>query len=111
MPPKSSSKSSPKRAKGLTKSQLLAEVASAAGATKSAAADIISALSEVVSAELKKGRPITVPNIAKLTLQRKPATPARAGINPFTKEPTTFKAKPARNVVKARPVKALKEAV
>jgi hypothetical protein len=41
----------------------------------------------------------------------KPATPERKGINPFTKEPTVFKAKPARKTLKARPVKAAKDAV
>jgi DNA-binding protein HU-beta len=29
----------------------------------------------------------------------------------FTKEPTVFKARPARKIVRARPVKAAKEAV
>jgi hypothetical protein len=42
---------------------------------------------------------------------KKPATKAREGINPFTKEPTTFKAKPARKIIKARPVKAAKDAL
>ena len=41
----------------------------------------------------------------------KPATPERQGINPFTKEPTVFKAKPARTVVKVRPLKKLKAMV
>jgi nucleoid DNA-binding protein len=41
----------------------------------------------------------------------KPATKARKGINPFTGEETTFKAKPARNIVKVRPMKALKDMV
>jgi len=41
----------------------------------------------------------------------KPAVPARKGINPFTKEPTVFKAKPKRKVIKARVLKSLKEAV
>jgi DNA-binding protein HU-beta len=41
----------------------------------------------------------------------KPATKAKTGINPFTKEPMTYKAKPARNVVKALPLKSLKEMV
>jgi nucleoid DNA-binding protein len=49
--------------------------------------------------------------LLKLTTVRKPATPEREGINPFTKEKTTFKAKPARTVVKPRPLKALKDAV
>ncbi len=47
----------------------------------------------------------------KLTVLRKPATKARKGINPFTGEETTFKAKPARNVVKIRPLKNLKDMV
>jgi Bacterial DNA-binding protein len=42
---------------------------------------------------------------------KKPATKARKGINPFTEEPTTFKARPARKIVRARPVKAAKDAV
>jgi DNA-binding protein HU-beta len=41
---------------------------------------------------------------------KKPATKARNGINPFAKEPTVFKAKPTRKVVRARPVKAAKDA-
>jgi hypothetical protein len=42
---------------------------------------------------------------------KKPATKARKGINPFTKEPTVFKAKPARKTIKIRPVKAAKDAL
>ena len=52
-----------------------------------------------------------VPGLLKLKVVRKPATKAKQGINPFTKEPMTIKAKPARNVVKAVPMKALKELV
>ena len=52
-----------------------------------------------------------VPGMMKVTVQRKPSTKARKGINPFTGEETMFKAKPARNVVKVRPLKALKELV
>ena len=47
----------------------------------------------------------------KITVIHKEATKARKGINPFTKEEQLFKAKPARNVVKVRPLKALKEMV
>jgi hypothetical protein len=35
----------------------------------------------------------------------------KKGINPFTKEPMTFKAKPARSVVKVLPLKGLKDMV
>jgi hypothetical protein len=44
----------------------------------------------------------------KIKVVRKPATKARPGVNPFTKEPTIFKAKPARNVVKVLALKNLK---
>ena len=47
----------------------------------------------------------------RITVKRKPATKARMGINPFTKEEVMFKAKPARNVVKVRPLRALKDMV
>jgi nucleoid DNA-binding protein len=47
----------------------------------------------------------------KLVVIQKPAVPERTGINPFTKMEQTFKAKPARKVVKVRPLKALKEMV
>ena len=46
--------------------------------------------------------------LAKIVVVKKPATKARKGINPFTKEPTIFKAKPARKVVRVRPLRALK---
>ena len=52
-----------------------------------------------------------VPGLMKLKVIHKPAVPEREGINPFTKMQQTFKAKPARNVVKVRPLKALKDMV
>jgi nucleoid DNA-binding protein len=48
---------------------------------------------------------------AKFLVVKKPARLARQGINPFTKEPTTFAAKPASKAVKVRPMKALKDAI
>jgi len=36
---------------------------------------------------------------------------ARLGLNPFTKEQVMFKAKPARNVVRVRPLRGLKNMV
>ena len=50
-----------------------------------------------------------VPGLIKVQVKQKPATKARKGINPFTGEETTFKAKPARRVVKVTPLKKLKE--
>ena len=53
----------------------------------------------------------TIHGLCKIVVQHKPATKERQGINPFTGEQTTFKAKPARNVVKIRPLKKLKDMV
>ena len=52
-----------------------------------------------------------LPGFAKFVVVKKPAKPARKGINPFTKLEQTFAAKPASKSVRARPVKAIKDAV
>jgi DNA-binding protein HU-beta len=72
---------------------------------------VIESLADVGYKELKKTGAFFVPGFAKFVVIKKPATKARKGINPFTKEPTIFKAKPARKVIRARPVKAVKDAV
>src|ERR1700760_4718042 len=71
----------------------------------------IDAVAAIGHKDLKKTGAFVVPGLAKFIVIKKPATKARQGINPFTKEPTTFKAKPARKIVRARPVKAVKDAV
>jgi len=72
---------------------------------------IIEAVAAIGQAELKKNGVFVVPGLVRMVVVKKPATKARKGINPFTKEETIFKAKPARKVVKGRPVKAVKDAV
>jgi DNA-binding protein HU-beta len=72
---------------------------------------IVESIAEIGQRELKKSGVFVVPGLVKMLVIKKPATKERKGINPFTKEPTVFKAKPARKVVKARPVKAAKDAV
>ena len=72
---------------------------------------VLETLADLGYKELKKSGAFVVPGFAKFVVIKKPATKARKGINPFTKEPTIFKAKPARKVIKARPVKAVKDAV
>ena len=60
----------------------------------------------------KKGPGVfAVPGLMKITVQHKPATKPRKGINPFTGQEMMFKAKPARNVVRIRPLKSLKDMV
>jgi len=61
--------------------------------------------------ELNSSGEFTLPGFAKFSVVTKSATEARKGINPFTKEPMDFAAKPASKVIKARPLKAVKDAV
>src|ERR1035437_7398432 len=79
--------------------------------TKKDVNGVMETLATIGYNELKKTGAFLVPGFAKLVVIKKPATKARQGINPFTKEPTIFKAKPARKIIKARPVKAAKDAV
>lgn len=109
MPSAKSKKSSQKKERGLTKSQLAGMIAEKAGVTKTNVNDVLSSLIEVIAEELRAGRPITIPGVAKVSLAHKAATKARPGRNPFTGEEITIKAKPARKVVKVRAVKALKD--
>jgi nucleoid DNA-binding protein len=99
------------KAKSLTKSALHAAIADAVGEdlSKKQVKAVFDALAEVAHKELKKNGLFVLPGFAKFVVVKKPARPARKGINPFTKEPTTFAAKPASKSVKARPVKALKD--
>jgi nucleoid DNA-binding protein len=72
---------------------------------------VFDALAEIGYKELKKNVAFVVPGFAKFVVIKKAATKARKGTNPFTGEAMTFKAKPARKIVRARPVKAAKDAV
>ena len=99
-------------AKLMSKSELIEKLTGIAdGLSKKQVKGILEGLSEVAYKELKKAGAFLVPGLAKFVVIKKPATKARKGINPFTKEPTIFKAKPARKVIKARPVKAVKDAL
>jgi DNA-binding protein HU-beta len=72
---------------------------------------VLDALVDIGHSELKKTGAFLVHGFAKFVVVEKPATEARQGVNPFTKEPMLLEAKPASKVVKARPVQAAKDAV
>jgi nucleoid DNA-binding protein len=98
--------------KAMTKSAVQQEIAKSTNLTRSQVNQVFEALTSLIKKELKKGPGLfTVPGLLKLRLVKKPATKARKGINPFTKQETMIKAKPARNVVRARPLKALNDLV
>ena len=96
-----------------SKSQLFTVLAENCDLSRKQVAALFEALQEVVCAHLTGRGPevFTLPGLLKITVQHKPATKARKGINPFTGEPAIFKAKPARRVVKVRALKKLKEMV
>ena len=100
-------------AKLMSKSELIQKIADqhSNGVSRKDIKGVIESLVSVGHKELKKTGAFFVPGFAKFVVIKKPATKARNGINPFTKEPTVFKAKPARKVIRARPVKAVKDAV
>ena len=99
--------------KAATKGEVYTKLAGKTGLTKKQVSPSSSALTEMIGNELGKKGPglFQIPGLLKLKVVRKPATKAKQGINPFTKEPMMYKAKPARNVVKALPLKSLKEMV
>jgi nucleoid DNA-binding protein len=99
--------------KPMTKSEILGSLAESSELSKKEIAGVFEDLAALIAKNLKKSGPgvFTIPGLSKIKVVRKPATKARPGINPFTGEKTIFKAKPARNVVKIQPLKALKDMV
>ncbi|MES2744141.1 MAG: HU family DNA-binding protein [Bdellovibrionota bacterium] len=95
-----------------TKSQILATLSEQTGLSKKEVGGIFEILGTLIGHDLTKGPgTFTVPGLMKVTVTKKPATKARKGTNPFTGEEMMFKAKPARNVVKVRALKGLKDMV
>lgn len=101
------------RPKAATKGEVYTKLAEKTGLSKKDVSSVFDALSEMIGTHLGKKGPgqFVLPGMLKLKVVRKPATKAKQGINPFTKEPMTIKAKPARNVIKALPLKGLKDLV
>ncbi len=97
----------------MTKSAIMEELAGKTGLTRKQVASVFEGLTGLIGRHLKKGGPgqFTLPGLMKIEIKRRPATKARKGINPFTGQETVFKAKPARNVVRIRPMKGMKDMV
>jgi nucleoid DNA-binding protein len=101
-----------KAKKPMTKSEIAATLSERTGLNKAQIAGVFDSLSELVGHQLNEGPGIfTLPGLLKIKVVRKPAVPERTGVNPFTKQETVFKAKPARNVIKLQALKPLKQMV
>ncbi len=96
-----------------TKGNIVKIIADLSCTSRKDTAVVIENLSKVIEGHIKTRGPgvFTLPGLLKIMVVKKPARPAREGINPFTGEKTTFKARPARKVVKIRALKKLKEMV
>jgi nucleoid DNA-binding protein len=100
--------------KALTKSAIYQELADSSKLTKKQVSEFFDALQGLIKRELGKKGPgvFNVPGLLQLKIKRMPATKARKGPNPFKPgEMMEFKARAARNVVKSRALKNLKDMI
>ena len=105
-------KSEAKKPASISKSALVNAVVETSGeVTRKQVKAILDSLAQIGYRELKKNGIFTLPGFAKFRVVKKPATKAREGTNPFTKQPMTFAAKPASKSVRARPIKSIKDAM
>ena len=95
----------------MTKAQLAAAIANDNDITKAQASRIIDDFVAYTLGALQQGDKVSIAGFGTFVTKRKPATRARPGINPFTQEKITIKAKPASTVAKWRPAKAFKDAL
>lgn len=101
-------------AKPMNKSQIYQALAESSELSKKQVAAFFDALSKLIQKELGKKGPgvLAVPGLLKLKRITKPATKETTKPNPFKPgEMMVVKAKPARNLVKAQPLKNLKEMI
>jgi nucleoid DNA-binding protein len=95
-------------AKAPTKSEILAQICKDTDLSRKQVSAVFDSLSGVIRKSLRGSGLFTLPGLLKMKVVKKPATKEREGINPFTKQPTIFKAKPASKKVRVLPLKSLK---
>ena len=100
-----------KASTAMSASAAYASVAEATGLKSKDVKSVVEATIATMATELKKAGSYKLAGALNLKLKKKPAVPARKGVNPFTKEPCVFKAKPASKTVRCLAMKKLKEMV
>merc|ERR1712170_2543 len=95
----------------LTASGAYSAVAEKTGLKSRQVKEVTEAVVALAAAQLKKTGQFKFAGALNMKLKKKPARAARKGVNPFTKEPCVFKAKPASQTVRALPMKKFKELV
>ena len=91
-----------------SKSEVVAQICSDAELSRKQVAAVFESLNGIIKRSLRGHGGFTLPGLLKMKVVKKPATKAREGINPFTKEKMMFKAKPASKKVRVLPLKSLK---
>lgn len=94
-----------------TKAEILAQISKDTELSKRQVGEVFESLNGIIRKSLRGAGLFTMPGLVKMKVVRKPATKAREGVNPFTGEKMTFKAKPASKKVRVMPLKNLKEMV
>lgn len=98
--------------KPMTKTEMLTSLAESTGLSKKEVGGVLDSLSDLIAESLsKKGAGVfNFPGLVKIFVHKKPAVKAQKNVpNPFTGELQDRPAKPASNVIKVRPLKALKD--
>merc|ERR1719198_2077647 len=92
----------------MTQTGVFQSVAETTGLKTKEAKGVVDALMGVAVEQVKKSGSFKIAGMINMKLKNKPATKARKGVNPFTKEPCVFKAKPASKTVRGIAMKKLK---
>merc|ERR1719506_3007738 len=85
---------------GMSQSSVYQSVAETTGLKTKDVKGVVDAMMGVAAEQVKKSGSFKLGGMLNMKLKNKPATRARKGINPFTKEPCVFKPKPASKTVK-----------
>ena len=96
-------------ATAMSKGAIAESLANSCELKKGVVSKLLGSLAEVGQAEVKKSGVFTIPGLARIKTRRKPATKAAKRMM-FGQE-VVVKAKPAKTVVKAFPVAALKKVI
>merc|ERR1712032_267252 len=95
--------------RAMSKGGIAEALATACEVKKTVASKCLDELARVATQEVKKTGVFTVPGLARLKIRTKPAT--KAGKREVFGKVVMVKAKPARKIVKAFPVAALKASI
>jgi len=97
----------------LNEYQLVEIMAKHRGLTRKQEASVLERSNSAAAQQFGRRWPgdVIIPGIRRLVVVEKPATARHEGISPFTRAPMTYSARPARRVIRAMPLKALKDAI